>query len=379
MAVAMLAVAMVALLSGCRLSNRLTESAWPLDKATQPQTPASVAAIWSDTVMYTAGKPPTRGFGGRLYFYDARRDAIKVDGQLVVYVYDDDNPNPGDKPAKRYIFSPEELSNHHAGSELGPSYNVWIPWDVVGGPTKQLSLVPFFLPTEGGMIAGEHTRHRLPGTEQQVENAQPENSGPNSHGLAGAQRAPQGVQQVAFHEEAQRAKAPSAGMRTTTITVPSITRDRLAHSQSIPRDERTYVAEHRDDASAGWDHYDRAQFSAQRAAEYRSERFTRQRLAPWEAREALQSPANHQATEARQESAVQSASDWAQQYRQRHQSSWAKPAQANSHPQPPTDYSPTTRPVPTTTVGQSGPSRANWQPGHAGWRSDLSTQSTTAP
>ena len=45
--------------------------------------------MWSDAVYTQPGLPPTRGFGGRLYFYDAHDQPVKVEGQLVVYAYDD--------------------------------------------------------------------------------------------------------------------------------------------------------------------------------------------------------------------------------------------------------------------------------------------------
>src|SRR5688572_5247728 len=63
--------------AGCKSFHfEKPKSLWPLDVETQPQTPARMAVIWSDTVLYLPNQPPTRGFGGRIYFYDERHDAI---------------------------------------------------------------------------------------------------------------------------------------------------------------------------------------------------------------------------------------------------------------------------------------------------------------
>src|SRR4029453_16552070 len=51
--------------------------------------PVRMAVIWSPALLNKSGKKPTRGFGGRIYFYDAANKAVPVEGQLVVYGYDD--------------------------------------------------------------------------------------------------------------------------------------------------------------------------------------------------------------------------------------------------------------------------------------------------
>src|SRR5690349_19674791 len=88
---ALLLVCVCTLASGCTSFHfKKPKSLWPLGVEKGPQQPASMAAIWSDTELYLPNQPPTRGFGGRIYFYDKRNDSIPVEGQLIVYVYDDD-------------------------------------------------------------------------------------------------------------------------------------------------------------------------------------------------------------------------------------------------------------------------------------------------
>src|SRR3954469_12910506 len=60
-------------------------------KESKYQAPVKMVALWSPAMYNAAGKKPTRGFGGRLYFYNAKNETIPVEGQLVVYCFDDTN------------------------------------------------------------------------------------------------------------------------------------------------------------------------------------------------------------------------------------------------------------------------------------------------
>ena len=378
-AIAWVLVVGASLSTGCKLANYKPTSRWPMDVATEPQTPTKIAAIWSDTVLYTAGKAPTRGFGGRIYFYDERTDAIKVDGQLIVYIYDDDDPAAGNQPVRRFVFSSEQLARHYSGSELGPSYSVWIPWDEVGGPTKQLSLVPFFIPAEGGLVAGSHARHRLPGVENPAASAVT----PAAHAQYPSTRSvPHGqpVRQVAHTAQPTSMQPASNAMRTTTINVPGATRDRLANSHSIPRSQRSYVASQtRNDNQSGWDHYDRAKFSAARADQYRDERFSRQRAAPWEQREPAHQPVQLAAAEESPQTATppkESAEQWAERYLQRQllqqQGSLSSPPRVGLGTE--VRYGPSTHPAPTGPTARPSFDREPSPPVRAGWQSGLPSQ-----
>lgn len=126
--------------------------------------PARLAILWSPAVLNQAGKTPTRGFGGRIYFYDAKNKPVSVEGQLVVYAYNNDKPNPDSKvPDRKYAFTPEQFTRHYTPTELGPSYSVWIPWDTVGQPQAEISLVPVFTSASGALVMGQPSRNLLPG------------------------------------------------------------------------------------------------------------------------------------------------------------------------------------------------------------------------
>ena len=135
------------------------------DDGPEEGTPVRLIGTWTDTVLYQGAKTPQRGFGGRLIFYgNDGNDPILVDGQLVVYAFDETNREPTDnKPTRRYVFPPDQVARHMSKSELGPSYSFWLPWDVVGGPQTEVSLIARFEPKDGAVVIGEQTRHLLPG------------------------------------------------------------------------------------------------------------------------------------------------------------------------------------------------------------------------
>src|SRR5690554_1140713 len=84
-----LPIAVTAALAGCASMNLNTSVPWAKKDKPQETRPQRMVAIWTDTVLHTAGKPSMRGFGGRIYFYDDKSKAVPVEGTLVVYAFDD--------------------------------------------------------------------------------------------------------------------------------------------------------------------------------------------------------------------------------------------------------------------------------------------------
>lgn len=210
-----LCLAVILASSGCQTID-LTPKKWPWSKDTknkksQYQEPTRMVAIWTDTVRYSAGGQPTRGFGGRLYFYNDHGQAIPVEGQLAVYVYDDTDREgkvePNRPPDRRYAFTKEQFTQHFSKSDLGASYSIWIPWDAVGGERKMLSILPVFTSVDNRVLNGQQSANMLPGKAPVVEEV------------------PAGVMQTGVYDgqavsfEKALANRQSI-MQTTTINVP---------------------------------------------------------------------------------------------------------------------------------------------------------------
>lgn len=130
--------------------------------------PVKVASTWAPDVLVQTGKTPTRGFGGRLFFFDEKTKAVPVEGTLTVHGFEVDSQGQ-DKQIKPFKFTPEQFTKHFSQSDFGASYSIWIPWDAAGGEEKRISLVPTFQTTEGKLVQGSPTTVVLPGRKSTKE------------------------------------------------------------------------------------------------------------------------------------------------------------------------------------------------------------------
>jgi hypothetical protein len=139
-------------------------------KESKFQQPVRMVAIWTPTTLSLPGKPVTRGLGGRIYFYNAESEAIPVEGQLMVYAFDDSKPRKTggggvDEPDRKYAFTPEQFTSHFSPTDMGASYSVWIPWGPNEGPPVKVSVIPVFSSTKGNVVQPtEPSRNVLKGT-----------------------------------------------------------------------------------------------------------------------------------------------------------------------------------------------------------------------
>lgn len=132
--------------------------------------PASMAVIWKDTVYTAPGTRPTRGFGGRIYFYDKKQKPVRVDGDISIYAFDDSNESENkSQPDRKFEYRQTELQGHYSETELGPSYSIWVPWDAAGGERKTISLLPIFKSVKGTVCKSGQDLVVLPGTSTQAD------------------------------------------------------------------------------------------------------------------------------------------------------------------------------------------------------------------
>lgn len=132
----------------------------------KPKAPARLVDIWSDTILNQSGKPGVRGFGGRITFYtDLDSKPVTVEGTLTVYAFDASDPDTVHAvPERKFVLSAEQLTKHMSKSKLGYSYSVWLPWDEVGNPERQLMLMTRFEAQTGEVVMSAPSRQTLPGT-----------------------------------------------------------------------------------------------------------------------------------------------------------------------------------------------------------------------
>jgi hypothetical protein len=211
---------------------QVTESKYPR--------PARMAVIWTPAMLNTPGKKPTRGFGGRVYFYDGQNKAVPVEGQLVVYGYDDTRAtNESRNPDRKFAFTPEQFTTHFSPTELGASYSIWIPWDEVGNNQVDVSLVPIFTATSGQLIVGQSSKAVLAGPNSPAHESRVERTvlpppviqreGPSAVGS---------IQQATYQESVPGMVVQSlnSNLQETSIALPGTMAGRLAKAppQTMP-------------------------------------------------------------------------------------------------------------------------------------------------
>ncbi|MBL8890885.1 MAG: hypothetical protein JNL67_12970 [Planctomycetaceae bacterium] len=158
--------------SGCSsfLSSGSSSSKWPWSKSEeQKPLPTRILTIWTDAVHHQAGQKAKRGFGGRVVFYAEGERPIQVDGTLTIYVFADEAGRESASPERKFVFGAAELKRHYSTCSLGDSYSVWLPWDEVGGPARQLTLIARFDSSNGGTVMSDPAKKMLPGIAKRNE------------------------------------------------------------------------------------------------------------------------------------------------------------------------------------------------------------------
>lgn len=244
--------ASLALACGCQLSG--TQSAPKLGSADWMSKPStllankaeyrkaeSLAAIWTDSIASASGVASVRGFGGRLYFYDADGAPTRVDGELSIYAFDDTEGDQKTTPDRVYKFTQADLQKHFSETQLGPSYSIWLPWDRVGGDRKSIALLPVFKSIDNQVVKSGQSINVLPGKSPPLapSQADPFRVLGSSSTLANLKRtSPDNVRsdydvQQASYVDSAAAITSTEKDRTTTIDVPRGMNRRLQNDLAI--------------------------------------------------------------------------------------------------------------------------------------------------
>ena len=231
------------LASGCQ-SIKPPDWAKPLIPGSQPKlvesryaSPARLAVLWSPAMLNNPSGKPTRGFGGRIYFYDAKNGAVPVEGQLVVYAYNNDNSKPESRtPDRKFAFTPEQFTQHYSPTQLGASYSIWIPWDEVGNAQVELSLLPIFTATNGQLIVGESSKCLLPGPTTESSPLQVSHQTLSTHDLVERQMpAPHGVQPVTYLAPPTQSNLQPNAPSDLTLRLPNSLVNQLGAQRELPQ------------------------------------------------------------------------------------------------------------------------------------------------
>jgi hypothetical protein len=208
----------LASLSGCSsfVGKPGSGGTWPWSKAeVKPKLPTRILTIWTDAVHHQAGKKGERGFGGRVVFYeDGSETPIQVDGTLSIYVFADEAGKESPEPERKFVFGAEQLKRHYGKCSLGDSYSVWLPWDVVGGESRQLTLIARFDSNTGGTVMSDPAKKMLPGLSKRSESVAEEDE--SSNGSSGQPSAMASSQLRPLAPTSGTPMKPTANIRSTS-------------------------------------------------------------------------------------------------------------------------------------------------------------------
>jgi hypothetical protein len=151
--------------------------------------PAKAVAVWEPAVKHETGQEPQRGFGGRVYFYDQEsKKPIKINGNVVVYAFNEENRTPDDNaPTRSYLFDKSDVRKLYSKSKLGASYNFWVPWDSAGadGSAQKVSLIVRYIPEVGSSVVSSQAVVYLPGKPNSQTELMASNGGSSGNNMSG--------------------------------------------------------------------------------------------------------------------------------------------------------------------------------------------------
>ena len=224
----LLLVSWLVLATGCSNFDMSRRIPWRADTSNNPRQANKILATWTDAVSHNPTRAAQRGFGGRLMFFEAEGDKpVKVEGDLVVYVFDETGRSPSNnKPDRKFVFPAETLESHYSKSKIGHSYSVWLPWDNVGGPQTEVSLIARLVPKEGSPVVSPQSKIVLRGTKSPSADLYAGSTNQNGRLVAN----PEEVQAVGYNQTASQYSSNGMGnsaqgtgtastMKTTTINI----------------------------------------------------------------------------------------------------------------------------------------------------------------
>lgn len=200
---------------GCQsnLAVKRMQAKNPLAK-NSAKTPTKMVDVWNTYAQTTPENKILRGIAGRIHFYNdyKKKQAVKVDGDLTVFVFDGNEKDPAHaKPLKVYQFKSETLNKHYSFKKpLGHGYDFFLPFDEIGGEEKNLCVMTRFddrleralVLSQPVVTVLKGAKRELPATENAVQEFLANNSIlMKANRELAEQTIPSNIRQVGFEHE----------------------------------------------------------------------------------------------------------------------------------------------------------------------------------
>lgn len=165
------------LLAGCS-GARLFSLPWQKDKivTADAKNPVHrIVCMWEPSEGRRPDGMPARGFAGQILFFTRTSSTpVRVEGDVKIYVFDDQGPNGNPTlPISEFDFvkssEGDAWNRHLTVTTLGPSYNVFVPYMRRGGHQARCALQVRLVANGDAPIFSDVATIVLPGPSVQTE------------------------------------------------------------------------------------------------------------------------------------------------------------------------------------------------------------------
>lgn len=165
---------LAAALAGCSSRNVLNTGAISLLPGKKQKRPiARIICVWKPAEGRDMKNRPARGLAGKILFFPANSEQpvkIEGDGTVVIYTFDDQGtPAEQTKPIHKFQFPLDAWNLHYRQSQLGPSYDVFIPYTRNIIHQVKMTAHVRLVPKEGPVATSSMDTVTIPGPKRKFD------------------------------------------------------------------------------------------------------------------------------------------------------------------------------------------------------------------
>jgi hypothetical protein len=124
-----------------------------------------IVSLWEAASGKDPSDKPARGFAGQILFFGPNGETgARVRGRVVIYEYDNYDPDSGEEPEPlhSFTFEPDAWDIHRAEGTLGHSYSCFIPYMSPSRERANCGLKVEFTGDDGRRVCSETVEVMLP-------------------------------------------------------------------------------------------------------------------------------------------------------------------------------------------------------------------------
>jgi len=159
--------------SGCALTQIPLFNPHSIPVADAKNPAVEIVTLWQPAEGRDMDNLPSRGFAGQIMFFShKRKEPVKVEGDVRIYLFDDlGSEDSQTKPIHQFDFDAGSWNTYLRETNLGATYQLFIPYTRKGSHQAHCSLRVRFTPQEGQPVYSDMASITLLGTKKQADAA----------------------------------------------------------------------------------------------------------------------------------------------------------------------------------------------------------------